>query len=255
MDQEIERRSKDKKPDGFAASVELPEGHQLIIGEMPPGTVVEVATWQGVGRPDESANRFLITTDGPGLRKRELEGTQQENEKNLPDPKLASMANLASLVKNSNAGNFLGVSEEKIRSDHNLINNELAPEGNSKWRNFGRGVFTFVAVISIFSVVLNILGVSVTVPKRGAKFEFGSISNALVIYTRTNSPENHVPLVVKIIENGKPTIVVGPSTVFDAQNIKVDTTKGLEFVNTNGVIGKSMIAIPYLGAIVKPLFN
>ena len=84
MDQEIERRSKDKKPDGFAASVELPEGHQLIIGEMPPGTVVEVATWQGVGRPDESANRFLITTDGTGLRKRELEDTQQENEKNLP---------------------------------------------------------------------------------------------------------------------------------------------------------------------------
>ena len=47
----------EKDIDGFAGSVELQEGHQVVIGEMPPGTVVEVATWQGTGRPDESASQ------------------------------------------------------------------------------------------------------------------------------------------------------------------------------------------------------
>jgi hypothetical protein len=65
--------------EGFAASVELPEGHQIVLGELPPGTVVEVATWQGTGRPDDTTRRFYMSASGGGLQRRER-GNQNNNE-------------------------------------------------------------------------------------------------------------------------------------------------------------------------------
>ena len=56
--------------ENFAAQISLPEGHKITIGELDPGTLVEIATWHGTGRPDESANRFLLSAEGIGLTRR-----------------------------------------------------------------------------------------------------------------------------------------------------------------------------------------
>ena len=32
--------------------IDLPDGQKLVIGELKPGIVIEVATWRGTGRPD-----------------------------------------------------------------------------------------------------------------------------------------------------------------------------------------------------------
>lgn len=40
--------------------VDLPDGQKLIVGELPEGTIIEVATWRGTGRPDSRANRLLL---------------------------------------------------------------------------------------------------------------------------------------------------------------------------------------------------
>ena len=62
--------------DQFAAQIALPEGHQITIGELDPGTLVEIATWHGTGRPDESANRFLLSAEGIGLTRRQSDRSQ-----------------------------------------------------------------------------------------------------------------------------------------------------------------------------------
>lgn len=56
--------------ENFAAQISLPEGHKMTIGELDLGTLVESATWHGTGRPDESANRFLLSAEGIGLPRR-----------------------------------------------------------------------------------------------------------------------------------------------------------------------------------------
>jgi len=40
--------------------IDLPDGQKLVIGKMPQGSVIEVATWRGTGRPDSRTNRLML---------------------------------------------------------------------------------------------------------------------------------------------------------------------------------------------------
>jgi hypothetical protein len=245
----------DREIEGFAASVELPEGHQVVIGDMPPGTIVEVATWQGVGRPDDSANRFLITTDGPGLRKREISEPAAAPKPITNESRIAATPELEPVNTTSRDNNFLGMSSERVSKSESREPITKARKSSFSWATFAKSVFTFAAVVSIFAVVLNLLGVSTTIPDRGPKYTFGSVTNSLVFYKRTQTVESGAPMVARVITNGKPEIVVGAATVFDPDHIKIDTPGGLLFVTSNTIIGKSIVAIPYLGSALKVLFN
>jgi len=255
---EIEKKPESmpsKALDGFAASVELPEGHQLIIGEMPPGTVVEVATWQGVGRPDESANRFLLTTDGPGLQKRRIKDSNAiESIKELEPSVDREPAFATAAVKTEHHDEFLGVKfkpTSEVRSNVSKVD----ASDKSKWNRIGRSVFSVVAVLAIFSVALNMLGVSITVPTDGAQTSFGKTSESLVFYKRSTAPENNVALVSSSVVNGKRVTLIGASTNFGSNGVGLSTAHGIITVDPNTIVGKSFLVLPYVGNILKPLFN
>jgi hypothetical protein len=38
----------------------LPDGQKLVIGKMAEGSVIEVATWRGTGRPDSRTSRLML---------------------------------------------------------------------------------------------------------------------------------------------------------------------------------------------------
>jgi len=40
--------------------IDLPDGQKLLVGKMTHGTVIEVATWRGTGRPDSRTNRLML---------------------------------------------------------------------------------------------------------------------------------------------------------------------------------------------------
>jgi hypothetical protein len=40
--------------------VDLPDGQKLVVGDIKAGTVIEVATWRGTGRPDSRTHRFML---------------------------------------------------------------------------------------------------------------------------------------------------------------------------------------------------
>jgi hypothetical protein len=40
--------------------VDLPDGQKILIGNLPAGTVIEIATWQGTGRPDSRTTRLML---------------------------------------------------------------------------------------------------------------------------------------------------------------------------------------------------
>jgi len=52
-----------------ALVIDLPDGQKLVIGRMSAGTVIEVATWRGVGRPDSRTNRMMF-----GMSTAEIDG-------------------------------------------------------------------------------------------------------------------------------------------------------------------------------------
>ena len=234
--------------EGFAASVELPEGHQLIIGELPAGTVVEVATWQGVGRPDDTTNRFLLTADGPGLQPRRREEIEMPQEVPAPAPTPEPVKPAPEVPKKAKDDAFLGVTTlEKPEPQ------VVAP--NESWKRRGRAVFTGVAVVAIVVVLLNIVGLSFTVPTVGSKTIFGNTTNSLVIYKRGTSVADNSPTVVMTNAGGKKEILLGAATVYSSTQFEISTTKGLQIENSNSVIGQSVVAIPFLGWILGPIFH
>ena len=59
-----------------ALVIDLPDGQKLVVGKMEMGTVIEVATWRGTGRPDSRTNRLML---GMSSSAAEAEENQQEN--------------------------------------------------------------------------------------------------------------------------------------------------------------------------------
>lgn len=47
-------------PSDSALVIDLPEGQKLLVGKIEAGTVIEVATWRGTGRPDSRTNRLML---------------------------------------------------------------------------------------------------------------------------------------------------------------------------------------------------
>jgi hypothetical protein len=40
--------------------IDLPDGQKIVVGKMIQGSVIEVATWRGVGRPDSRTSRLML---------------------------------------------------------------------------------------------------------------------------------------------------------------------------------------------------
>jgi hypothetical protein len=43
-----------------ALVIDLPDGQKIVVGKMTQGSVIEVATWRGVGRPDSRTSRLML---------------------------------------------------------------------------------------------------------------------------------------------------------------------------------------------------
>lgn len=54
--------------------IDLPDGQKIVIGKLQQGSVIEVATWRGTGRPDSRTNRLMM-----GMNNGEAPTTQPES--------------------------------------------------------------------------------------------------------------------------------------------------------------------------------
>jgi hypothetical protein len=239
--------------EGFAASLELPEGHQLVLGELPPGTVVEVATWQGTGRPDETTNRFLLSASGNGLQRRDRHSQTSSSQPQAESAKEISAPD--SQLKKSIGSVGAGASYLGMRTFGVDTPPAAAKKNGFSWKTLGQGVFTAISIIAITSLVLSLFGISAVVPTRGAKTALGPSTNALVIYKKTPSVTIGSPTVALIPANGNQGYLFGPSNSFDNKTLQIETTSGQELVDSKNVVGRAFLAIPLLGILAKPFIG
>jgi len=237
--------------EGFAASLELPEGHQLVLGELTPGTIVEVATWQGTGRPDETTNRFLLSASGNGLQRRERTVPEipvpaiENKPPQLSAPREVSVVQ-PSMGSIGASGTYLGMKTFGVD-----IQPVELPQKN-RLRPIGRSIFSVVAVIAIITMVLSLLGISAVVPFRGGKTALGPSTIALVVYKKSPSVSIGNPTVAMIHVNGQVKYLFGPSNTFDANTLQIETTAGQELVPSNSIVGRAFLVIPAFGFLFKP---
>lgn len=60
--------------------IDLPDGQKLLVGKMSPGSVIEVATWRGTGRPDSRTNRLMLGMSNSELEQSSDPGTGENSE-------------------------------------------------------------------------------------------------------------------------------------------------------------------------------
>ncbi len=53
-------------PTGDEMVINLPEGQKVLLGKLPPGTIIEIASWRGTGPPDHHTARILLSTSAGG---------------------------------------------------------------------------------------------------------------------------------------------------------------------------------------------
>ena len=82
--------------------IDLPDGQKLVVGRMIQGSVIEVATWRGTGRPDSRTSRLMLgmsvgdVNPTPEQRAAEAqsnggEGSQTQRTSQLSNPQLAKV--------------------------------------------------------------------------------------------------------------------------------------------------------------------
>lgn len=58
--------------------IDLPDGQKIVVGKMTQGSVIEVATWRGVGRPDSRTSRLMLGMGNGNVNDdSDQEGSQQ----------------------------------------------------------------------------------------------------------------------------------------------------------------------------------
>jgi hypothetical protein len=60
--------------------IDLPDGQKIVVGKMQPGSVIEVATWRGTGRPDSRTNRLMMGMNNGESSNPATADTEKKNE-------------------------------------------------------------------------------------------------------------------------------------------------------------------------------
>lgn len=84
--------------------IDLPDGQKIVVGKLPAGSVIEIATWRGTGRPDSRTNRLMM-------------GMNTKETATVPDPEVQAPKKTESrLGINSKKAKALGSSIIKVLS-------------------------------------------------------------------------------------------------------------------------------------------
>jgi len=77
--------------------IDLPDGQKLVVGKMSAGSVIEVATWRGTGRPDSRTSRLMLgmsSTDqvqAQAQTEKQIENVKGKGKFNWKKPQLGSI--------------------------------------------------------------------------------------------------------------------------------------------------------------------
>jgi hypothetical protein len=79
--------------------IDLPDGQKLVIGKLAQGSVIEVATWRGTGRPDSRTNRLMLGMSSGNVNTANKEQNGTVSNSSIPNKYIATGLNLLNQIK------------------------------------------------------------------------------------------------------------------------------------------------------------
>lgn len=81
--------------------IDLPDGQKIVVGKMTQGSVIEVATWRGVGRPDSRTSRLMLGMGSGNVNEENSEQASATQGSASAPAKPSKPAGIAGLVFNA----------------------------------------------------------------------------------------------------------------------------------------------------------
>ena len=69
--------------------IDLPDGQKIVVGKLTQGSVIEVATWRGVGRPDSRTSRLMLGVGSGNVNEPDDPSSSSHSGSSTPAPQQA----------------------------------------------------------------------------------------------------------------------------------------------------------------------
>lgn len=240
--------------------VDLPDGQKLVVGDLDPGTVIEVATWRGTGRPDSRTNRFMLgvsTNEDEGIpKKRSL---PKPVEATPEAPKQIETVTFANNLNQPQSQQFVsnqvatGVIYSNVNPDANtgqLVNREKQKEKSINYKKIATWALSLVLAVGLVFVLIGPVGLKFAHPKSGASNALGSASSSIVV-VKSFAQYNVGDSVVTDMPNNQPSPVVAIVAATSTRLILLSTDNGYLQVRSEALHGKVVAVLPFFGQIAN----
>lgn len=225
------------KPGDPTLIVDLPDGQKLIVGQMEPGTVIEVATWRGTGRPDSRTTRMLL---GAGVN-------EEARRKAISAP------------KSDKNDSVFSVSPEPRESSNQLPSGKkdltLGKHGVTR-KNIQLQKYGYVAAAFIFAIFVPVAiannGIfQVTTPDLGISTKLGSAESILVFTTNLSEPNNGDVVIASIDDNGQIKELLAKVVAVGGNEVLVQANQVQYQLPSKLITSKVRFVIPFVGKVAK----
>ena len=225
--------SKDKASE---IEITLPEGQKLTIRSLEPGSVVEVASWRGVGKPDDSAIRMLF---GAAANEPETNPIDEET----PSTKLERVRRRRNTPITESVSDE--TAEQIITRQQKKLERIMIEKRNSR-KVLRRAVVTIASVLAFAGVItaLNVSGIAeFHRPDSGITTGLGPASSSIAV---VNNSVDIVSSSTVLITRGDESVLAGVAEVGDGSLVVFDET-GQFTVSRDDVRGRVLFVLPFLG--------
>lgn len=225
------------KPGDPTLIVDLPDGQKLIVGAIEPGTVIEIATWRGTGRPDSRTTRMLL---GAGVN-------NDARNKAISAPK-----------SDKNDSVFTGEPEPREPANQLLAEKKAIVKGkhgvskkSGRFQKIGYVAAGIVAVLTIPLLIVNNGLFGITTPDMGLATKLGGAQSTVVITTDLSNPQTG-DLVIAIVEtNGVTSEMLAKVAAVGGERVLLQAN-GIQYeVPEKSVNSKVKVVVPFIGSIAK----
>ena len=228
--------------------IDLPDGQKLVVGNLDPGTVIEVATWRGTGRPDSRTNRLMLGVsesekDGPTPDKVKSNGGLKHVD-SKPRIEEISAGDVAAGVVST------GHSMRYTASTSNITSEQIASK-QTRFKRFNlrsilKGFAITIAIVLVFAALIGPGKMRIVHPQSGVASSLGSVQNSLIIIRQGQAGKVGDPVIVDVSDS-KISPVLAVVNAVDGDNYLLATNTEQFQSTSRNIHGKVQFLIPYLG--------
>lgn len=234
-------------PGDPALVVDLPDGQKLILGQIEPGTIIEVATWRGTGRPDSRTTRLLLGTSSK--TNNEVKAIKpQKNKEVEKDYSVFAPRKSHAEIANEITGEIPVVKERIVTKGKHGV----APKNTVKSKIYKTSLVAATLVVVLTGIANNNVFEFKSVDS-GISTALGGADSILAVTTKVNDLKKGDVIIANLkIENNSETLLAQVAAT-GTDRVLVQAN-GIQYeIPSETVEGKVRAVIPFLGKLVNIL--